>query len=80
MQKLSSSSKFEHVKNKWQPFIEEFAKSSKEEWVSPPGLSSLDRKIIHELAETFHFTSQSKGEGAHRVVIVSRKNNGKEGI
>eukprot|EP01129_Flabellula_baltica_P017491 TRINITY_DN9704_c0_g1_i1.p1 TRINITY_DN9704_c0_g1~~TRINITY_DN9704_c0_g1_i1.p1 ORF type:complete len:377 (-),score=80.66 TRINITY_DN9704_c0_g1_i1:849-1979(-) len=42
-------------------------------WVSPAALSSQDRKAIHNVAEKLNLNSVSKGDGANRVVVITKE-------
>src|SRR5690606_24258041 len=61
------------VQVKWSRILESFLSGSDFQWVSPPGLTAADRKIIHTIAQEHGVKSTSMGEGRHRVVVVTKE-------
>merc|ERR1719192_2317304 len=56
--------------------IEAFVKSKTKELSFPPELSSFERMLVHEVAETMGLLHESQGEGAERRIVVRKKGGG----
>merc|ERR1719192_1307103 len=59
--------------------IEAFVKSKTKELSFPPELSSFERMLVHEVAETMGLLHESQGEGAERRIVVRKKGGGAGG-
>ena len=68
----SEEEKAERMKSV-QDQIEAFVKSKTLELSFPPELSSFERMLVHEVAETMGLLHESQGKGAERRIVVRKK-------
>jgi len=52
--------------------IQEFLAQKDTPEMSLPGLTSFERKIVHELADELHLAHESRGEGANRAIWITK--------
>eukprot|EP01127_Copromyxa_protea_P023421 TRINITY_DN874_c0_g1_i1.p1 TRINITY_DN874_c0_g1~~TRINITY_DN874_c0_g1_i1.p1 ORF type:complete len:495 (-),score=86.24 TRINITY_DN874_c0_g1_i1:17-1501(-) len=70
---IRSDWKADEMLSKWRAKVKLFLEDpTQTELVSPPAISGAERKVIHTVAEELGITSVSKGEGKHRLVIVTK--------
>ena len=76
--KVTSEEEKADRKKSVQDQIEAFVKSKTKELSFPPELSSFERMLVHEVAETMGLLHESQGEGAERRIVVRKKGDGGE--
>jgi len=74
--KVTSEEEKAERKKSVQDQIEAFVKSKTKELSFPPELSSFERMLVHEVAETMGLLHESQGEGAERRIVVRKKGGG----
>merc|ERR1719192_3190240 len=78
--KVTSEEQKAERKKSVQDQIEAFVKSKTRELSFPPELSSFERMLVHEVAETMGLLHESQGEGAERRIVVRKKGAGGGGV
>ena len=71
--KVTSEEEKADRKKSVQDQIEAFVKSKTLELTFPPELSSFERMLVHEVAETMGLLHESQGKGAERRIVVRKK-------